>query len=216
MTAAAAGGAGARGVAGTPGTGPRIVCLSGSLATGSRTEHIVRWCAAEAGRLGASATLLTGPELEFPLFRPSQPRPAEVRRYLALLTGADGVVLGSPTYHGTLSGLLKNALDYVQDLESAAPPFLDGRPVGCVAVSSGEQGAAATLATLRTVAHALRGWPTPLGVVVSSGRDLDADGVPRGDKLVTQLRLMLGQVLPMAALNQRRRRRAAERSAARP
>ncbi len=78
--------------------------------------------------------------------------------------------------------------------------------MGCVAVSSGEQGAAATLATLRG-----RPRPAPLAHAArrghSSGRDLDADGVPRGDKLVTQLRLMLGQVLPMAALNQRRRRR---------
>ncbi|MFI2028779.1 NADPH-dependent FMN reductase [Streptomyces buecherae] len=39
----------------------------------------------------------------------------------------------APTYHGTVSGVLKNALDYVNDLIGEPRPFLDGRPVGCVA-----------------------------------------------------------------------------------
>ncbi|MBB5134391.1 hypothetical protein HNP84_004123 [Thermocatellispora tengchongensis] len=39
--------------------------------------------------------------------------------------------------------------------------------MGCVAVARGDQGATTTLATLRTVAHALRGWPTPLGIALS-------------------------------------------------
>ncbi len=44
----------------------------------------------------------------------------------------DGLVLGSPAYHGGLSGLVKNALDYLEDLHDDAPPYLDGRAVGCI------------------------------------------------------------------------------------
>ncbi len=77
-------------------------------------------------------------------------------------------------------------------------------------MSAGDQGGAATLQTLRTVAHALRGWPTPLGVAVSHGRGLDADGSPESDRLVFQLRVMLGQVLTLATVH---RGRAARRAA---
>ncbi|WP_459249991.1 NADPH-dependent FMN reductase [Streptomyces youssoufiensis] len=44
----------------------------------------------------------------------------------------------APTYHGTVSGVLKNALDYVNDLIGEPRPFLDGRSVGCVAVAAGD------------------------------------------------------------------------------
>lgn len=196
-------------------TKPHVVCLSGSLSPGSRSERISNWCAAEIAGLGADTTVITGPELEFPFYRTHGQRPESVEKFLSALRTSDGIVVVSPTYHGTVSGLLKNAFDYINDLESDPQPFLDGRPVGCVAVSSGEQGATSTLATLRTIGHALRGWPTPLGVVVSGvvgNGDSDAAGIPVAERLVGQLRLMLGQVLSLAAVNLRRRRRLAERA----
>lgn len=187
-------------------TDPRVVCISGSLAPGARTTRIAARCAALASTLGAEATVVTGAELDFPFYRPGGQRPAAVARFLSLLESADGVVLVSPTYHGTVSGLLKNALDYVNDLDSVPRPFLDGRPVGCVAVSAGTQGASSTLVTLRTIVHALRGWPTPLGVAACGDAGFDADGEPAG-ALPSQLRELLAQVMTMASLHARRRQR---------
>ena len=68
------------------------------------------------------------------VLRPGRARAAaeSAHRLIELLREADGVVLVSPGYHGSLSGLVKNALDYVQDLSGDQPPFLDGRAVGCV------------------------------------------------------------------------------------
>ena len=92
-----------------------------------------------------------------------------------------GVVIASPGYHGSISGLIKNALDYIEDLRTEPAPYLDGRAVGCIACAAGWQATGPTLAALRSVVHALRGWPTPMGVVVNtaepvfeeSGRCLD-------------------------------------------
>jgi NAD(P)H-dependent FMN reductase len=121
------------------------------------------WCGSVLTEWGAQVRLFTGADLDVPHYRPLPAERAEpVRRMLAAITEADGVLLVSPTYHGTVSGVLKNALDYFNDLDTAPRPFLDGRPVGCVAVAAGDQGATSTLATLRTITHALRGWPTPL------------------------------------------------------
>lgn len=80
--------------------------------------------------------------------------------------------------------------------------------VGCVAVAAGDQGATATLTTLRTIAHALRAWPTPLGVAATGpSAGLDAEGGPADDCLAAQLQIMFGQVLTLAVPHARRRSR---------
>ncbi|WP_307805364.1 NADPH-dependent FMN reductase [Streptomyces spirodelae] len=145
---------------------PHVVLVSGSLRSGSTSDRIAQWCADRCTERSATARVFTGGELDFPFYRPGlSDSHGAIREFLGELDRADGVVLISPTYHGTLSGLLKNALDYTNDLGEPRP-FLDGRTIGCVAVGAGTQGAVSTLGTLRDIAHALRGWPTPLGVVV--------------------------------------------------
>ncbi|WP_232110158.1 NADPH-dependent FMN reductase [Streptomyces buecherae] len=188
---------------------PKVVCVSGSLPPDSKTERLALWCATALGDLGAEVVLYRGADIEFPHYRmPPAERDKPVQRYLEDLKKADGVVLISPTYHGTVSGVLKNALDYVNDLIGEPRPFLDGRPVGCVAVAAGDQGATATLTTLRTIAHALRAWPTPLGVAATGpSAALDAEGGPADDRLAAQLQIMFGQVLTLAVPHARRRSR---------
>ena len=62
---------------------------------------------------------------------------------------ADGILLGSPGYHGGVSGLVKNALDYTEDMRGDERPYFDGRPVGAVATGAGWQGAVTTLTAMR-------------------------------------------------------------------
>jgi FMN reductase len=180
----------------------RVVFLSGSRSAGSRSDRIAQWGARWCAAHGADVTVFLGRDLEFPFYQPgaADGLHGDVRRFLEALAAADGVVLVSPAYHGALSGLLKNALDYVNDLAANPRPFLDGRAIGCVAVSAGEQGAASTLMTMRVVSHALRGWPTPLGVAMArEGAALSADGAPVDPALREQLQIMLGQVLRLSS-----------------
>jgi Predicted flavoprotein len=182
-------------------TRPHLVFLSGTLRNGSKADRIAQWCARQCPNV--TTTVFTGSELEFPFYRVSGgQRSAQVHHYLSELGSADGIVVISPVYHGTISGLLKNALDYVNDLAQDRRPFLDGRPIGCVAVAMGDQGGASTIATLRTIAHALRGWPTPLGVTLT--QDLAAvrpDGEPVQAQTRQRLGIMLDQVLSLARHN---------------
>lgn len=180
---------------------PHLVILGGSLSPTSRADRIAAWCARDAVARSAVATCFRGADLEFGFYRPDTDnwRDAGVRRYLEALARADGIVLVSPAYHGTVSGLLKNALDFVNELARAPEPFLDDRPIGCVAVASGDQGAHSTLATLRTIAHALRGWPTPLGLALSGERAaVNGNGEPASARTVAELSVMLDQVLGAA------------------
>jgi FMN reductase len=124
---------------------------------------------------------------------------AKAQRMLVELSRADGIILGTPGYHGGISGLVKNALDYTEELKSDPRPYLEGRAVGCIVTAAGAQGAMTTLMALRSVVHALRGWPTPLGVaMVTSSPVFDAVGNCLSSALETQLKLMAQQVFDFA------------------
>lgn len=182
---------------------PHVICLVGTLHTPSRLEGIVRAVGDELEGLGMRVTIFDGASLELPFYRPDQPgQDPRAVSFLQSVADSDGVVLGSPAYHGSVSGLLKNALDYVNELGSDQRPFLDGRPVGCVTVGDGAQGAATTLTCLRTIAHALRGWPTPLGIAIG-GRDEAAEKA----RIERQLPTLAGQVARLALLSARSRAR---------
>ena len=140
---------------------------------------------------------LSGDELRLPLYQPDVvERDAVSRRLVAELAAADGIVLASPGYHGSISGLMKNALDYAEDLRGDIRPYFSGRPVGCISAAGGWPGACNTLNALRDIVHALRGWPTPLGVAInSSDKVFDATGVCNAPRVVQALDLMAEEIL---------------------
>ncbi len=173
---------------------PHIVAIGGTSRTPSSTARALERVLAHAEAAGARTTLLTGAAIDLPNFEPGMGGDAErVATLLAAVRDADGVVIGSPGYHGSFSGLVKNALDHLELTARDPRPYLSDLPVGIVAVAAGWQAAVSTLAGLRGVVHALRGWPTPLGVAINSGADEDA--VAHAD---AQLAQMAGQMLAFA------------------
>ncbi|CAM4115619.1 NADPH-dependent FMN reductase [Kibdelosporangium persicum] len=173
-----------------------MVGIGGSLRTNSQSEWALRVALAGAEELGAKTTVISGDDLVLPFYDPAVPeRSAAAHRLVENLRDADGVVLVSPGYHGTISGLVKNALDYVEDLREDERPYLDGRAVGCVATAQGWQAAVTTLTSLRSIVHALRGWPTPLGSAINSAEvRFDGAGECSSDSVATTLRTIGRQV----------------------
>lgn len=178
-----------------------IVGIGGSLREGSQSERALRIALEGAFDAGAKHSVITGGALVLPFYDiASDERTAAAEQLLDALRAADGVIVASPGYHGGLSGLVKNALDYVEDLSNDAPPYLDGRAIGTVAVAYGWQAAVATLNQLRTTAHALRGWPTPLGAAVNSAETkFDEAGGANEPKVEATLRSVGEQVVQFAA-----------------
>ncbi|MFD5465928.1 NADPH-dependent FMN reductase [Kitasatospora sp. NPDC127059] len=178
----------------------RILGVGGSTRRGSSSERALNAALAAATRHGAAVTAISGADLVLPMYDPADrtlPPPAE--RLLAALADADGVLIASPAYHGSTSGLLKNALDYVEELRDDARPYLSGRAVGCLVVAQGWQAGASTLGGLRTIVHALRGWPTPLGVVLNTtASGFTEDGEYADPRVREQVETMAGQVVDFA------------------
>jgi FMN reductase len=180
---------------------PYIVGLGGTTRVGSSTEKAVSLALRAAASQGADTLLLCGSDIDLPAYVPGATSNTKANRITAELGRADGIILGTPGYHGGLSGLVKNALDYTEDLRSHKRPYLEDRPVGCIVTAAGEQGAVTTLAALRSVVHALRGWPTPLGVtIVTSDQVFDAEGNCICPRIEMQLRILSQQVVDFARL----------------
>lgn len=186
---------------------PRIVALGGNATAGGSAERLLRHALARCEEQGADTMLLAGEAIDLPLYAPHRSeRCGRAQALLAALRDADGIIVASPAYHGTVSGVVKNALDYVQDLVSDTQPYFDGRAVGLIAVAGGWQAAGSTLATLRSITHALRGWPTPLGVTVNSSQPIfDPDGALVDEAIRQQLALMAEQIIMFAEMKAARR-----------
>jgi FMN reductase len=152
--------------------------------------------------MGCSASLLTGTDLDLPIFDPSSiERPRKVLRLLDAVRAADGLVIASPGYHGSVSGMVKNALDYLEDLRNDQRSYLQDVPVGCIVSAAGWQACGATLAALRAIVHALRGWPTPMGVTFNStAQAFSGDGTCTDDDLKQNLVEVTRQVIHMARM----------------
>ncbi|MGA5535998.1 NADPH-dependent FMN reductase [Mycolicibacterium nivoides] len=175
---------------------PSVVGLGGTLRAHSSTERAVRYCLESVERQGGRTRMFAGPDLELPMYAPhSLERTPAALEFVSALRDADAVVVGSPGYHGAISGLVKNALDYIEDLREDPRVYLDNTPWGCISCAYGWQAAVGTLGQLRSIGHALRAWPTPLGVAINSADKIWsetgelADGTVRGqlDMLATQL-----------------------------
>jgi FMN reductase len=125
---------------------------------------------------------------------------AEAQELLIAIRQADGLIIASPGYHGSISGLVKNAIDYVEETSKDARPYLDGVPVGLITTAYGWQATGSTLATLRSIVHALRGWPTPLGCSINSAGGIFKDGECVDSVARTQLEIVGKQVVEFARM----------------
>jgi chromate reductase, NAD(P)H dehydrogenase (quinone) len=128
----------------------RILGISGSLREGSHNTSLL-WAAARLLLPGIELDLYEGVR-ELPLYdadRDVEPALPAVERLRGAIAGADGVLIATPEFNGSIPGVLKNALDW------ASRPFPDnalrGKPVAVIGASTGLFGAVWAQAETRKV-----------------------------------------------------------------
>lgn len=171
-----------------------IVALGGSTRPGSSSEMAVRAAGQAAEAAGANVIYITGRDLMLPIYdTESHDRSEQAKTLVEAIRGAQGLLISSPGYHGGISGMIKNALDYIEDLREDDQPYLHGRAVGCIAVAYGWQATVSTLQQIRQVTHALRGWPTPLGATINAQATQFAPDATTDDASAAQQLQTIGQ-----------------------
>lgn len=136
-----------------------VVAVSGSLREASRTRwslQVVLDGIADAGGTGEIVDLR---EYDLPPLNPDRDASEGVDAFTRTVRESDAVVLGTPMYHGSYSGVLKNAIDHCGFDE------FEGKTVGLLAVAGGSFPVTA-LDHLRSVCRALDAWVLPYQAAV--------------------------------------------------
>ncbi len=176
----------------------RVVGLSGSLRAGSATRTAVEYALRGAEEEGAKTGLLDLAAYNLPFLGLDRDEKSvkAVERFRAELRASDGMILGSPEIHGSVSGVLKNALDLVGYDE------FEGKMIGLVGVAGGRMGATETLSHMRTIGRSLHAWVVPNQVSIGdSGEAFDADGSPSSLEVGNRLKAVGKQVAHFALLH---------------
>ncbi|WP_341684005.1 NAD(P)H-dependent oxidoreductase [Nocardia farcinica] len=113
----------------------RILALSGSLRSASITRQLAE-AAAQTAPEGVEVTVYDGLG-EIPFYNEDidveGAVPAPAQRLRDAVADADGVLLVTPEYNGTLSAVLKNAIDWISRPYGAGA--LKGKPVAVLSAS---------------------------------------------------------------------------------
>ncbi|MFD7659306.1 NADPH-dependent FMN reductase [Actinosynnema sp. NPDC059797] len=179
-----------------------VLGIGGSLGARSRTAALLRTALRHCRDHGMRPRLYDLNKHRLPLFEPTAEAgpPASAALLLSEVRAADAIVFASPTYHGTVSGALKNAIDYLQLLASDDPPWLSGKSVALMTASSGQGAGMQTITALDHACRAMRAVTVPT-VVVATDEDFartaalaDDRFTARFERIVAELRRHAGTV----------------------
>jgi FMN reductase len=176
----------------------RVVGLGGSLREMSTSRTALQVAIEGAAASGAEVELIWVRDLGLPLYTDEHVPPAAAHQLAATMYEADALIWSSPTYHGSVSGAFKNALDWLILLAENDPPYLADKPIGLVTTAGGVQGLQA-INTMDFIARSLRGWSVPLVLpVAQSWQSFDPDGHLKDEAVASQLRRLGAEVVRAA------------------
>ncbi|MET3438511.1 NADPH-dependent FMN reductase [Sphingomonas sp. 1185] len=187
----------------SPSSSPLVVGIGGTIGSVSSTERALRIAMTAAADEGFRTHVFGGEDLaRLPLYNPRAAERTEAEQvFVETVRQASAIIIASPGYHGSISGLVKNALDLLEETAKDERPYLADLPVGLIATAYGWQATGSTIAALRSIVHALRGWPTPFAAAVNSQQTrFDEEGRINDASVEGQLRLVGQQVARFAPL----------------
>ena len=181
---------------------PLILGIGGTTVVGSSTERALRIALRPAEAAGMRTRIFGGEALaRLPLYTPNlHQRTPDEQYFVAAVRESAGLIFASPGYHGSVSGLVKNAIDLIEETARDERPYLEDLPVGLIATAYGWQATASTIAALRSIVHSLRGWPTPYAAAINSTAcKFDPDGGCTDSAVAEQLTRVGQQVVRAVA-----------------
>lgn len=151
--------------------------VAGSMRPGSYSLKALKMALENAKANGAQVRLLEIAKSDIPVYSPSASPPDAVTKDVEW---ADAFILASPDYHGSISGALKNFLDFYYE-EFA------GKIFGYI-VASHEKGLT-VMDQMRTAVRQCYGWSLPYGVSINGEQDF-ADGKLTNARIEQRIKMM--------------------------
>lgn len=168
----------------------KIVGIGGSLRANSYSQIVLDIAASRVAALGAEVEVLDLRQMNLPFCDGGEEylNYPDVAKLQKAVKEADGVILATPEYHGSVSGVIKNALDLMSFEE------LDGKVAGLISVLGGQANSNA-LNDLRVILRWVHAWVIPEQIAVPQawkafspeGKILDAKVAQRFDEFARSL-----------------------------
>jgi NAD(P)H-dependent FMN reductase len=153
---------------------PKILCFAGSLRRDSFNKKLVQIAMAGAKKAGADVTYVDLKDLPLAVydgdFEAEQGLPENARKLKELFSASQGFLIASPEYNSSISGALKNVIDWVS--RSASPDekalaCFTGKVAGIMSASPGALGGLRGLVTVRSIFENIGVIVVPNQVAVS-------------------------------------------------
>lgn len=150
----------------------KIVGIAGSLRADSYSQQALLVAAERVRALGAEVEVIDLRTLNLPFCDGGDEYPdyPDVEKLRNAVLQVDGIILATPEYHGSVSGVLKNALD-LMGFEQ-----FSGKVAGLISVLGGQSNSNA-LNDLRTIMRWIHAWTIPEQVAIGQAwKAFNAEG----------------------------------------
>lgn len=180
-----------------------ILGVAGSMRQESYSTLGLKMVLEEAKKYGSESHLLDLRDRNLPLYDPGAPSSNDpslnnsnnvLEKITTALKWADALVLASPDYHGSMSGTLKNFLDYFWE-------DFAGKTFGYI-IASHEKGL--TVADqMRTAVRQCYGWSMPYNISINGEKDFDSEGNLVNSALVKRIKMLARDLVTYGTLIRR-------------
>lgn len=167
---------------------PKILVFAGSTRTDSYNKKLAQAAAKIAGEAGAAATYVDLRDLAIPLYdgdlEDQSGLPEGAKKLKGLLRESDGFIIASPEYNSSVTGVLKNAIDWASRSETDDEPSLvayRGKAAVLLSASPGALGGLRGLVHLRAILGNIGVIVLPEQVAVSKAYELFDDSGMKDD-----------------------------------
>jgi chromate reductase, NAD(P)H dehydrogenase (quinone) len=135
----------------------RILAFAGSTRAGSYNKQLIRIAARNASEAGAEVTLIDLRDLPMPLYDGDLEKekgiPENAMKFRMLLKENQGLLISSPEYNSSISGVLKNSIDWASRPLEGEPQLacFVNKTAGLMSTSTGALGGLRGLVALRSM-----------------------------------------------------------------
>ncbi|NHH98378.1 NADPH:quinone oxidoreductase [Candidatus Nitrosotalea sp. FS] len=176
-------------------TKPKILAFAGSTRADSFNKKLVKIAATGALEGGADVTVIDLRDFAMPLYdgdlEQQQGLPSNAKKLKDLMLSHQGFLISAPEYNSSISGVLKNTIDWVSRPSEGEEPLacFKGKVAGIMSTSLGGLGGLRGLVHVRAILENISVLVIPDQIAVSKAHEVfNADGTLKDKKQEDQVK----------------------------
>ena len=185
---------------------PKVLVFAGSTRKGSFNKTLASIAAEDARAAGAEVTLIDLRDIPMPLYdgdlEASEGIPPNGRKLKELMLSHDAFLIASPEYNSSITGVLKNAIDWASRPSPGEKPLqcFAGKVVGLCSASPGALGGLRGLAAVRSILTNIGSIVIPTQVSVPRAMEaFDENGQLKDEKHKAPIRKLASELVAITS-----------------